>query len=231
MAATKAPPPPLDVELTGLPPEARWREWMGRIEAVIFAAAQPVPRAVLAQLVGRHCGVDQLIADIRHELRDRPYEIVSVAGGFRFQTRRDFAAVIAAARVTPPSPGGDLTKSEWLALMTIAYFQPITRAQMTLAIGIDISRDVIARLKARAVIASGPRSPEPGAPYTYVTTAEFLAHCGFESLRDLPDIETLEEAGLLSKDRLETLSGVMPRDDELLPEPPEGEDVIEPLQD
>ena len=48
-------------------------------------------------------------------------------------------------------------------------------------------------------IAAGPRSPQPGAPYTYVTTDGFLSRFGFNSLRDLPDFEKLEDAGLLSK--------------------------------
>jgi chromosome segregation and condensation protein ScpB len=40
---------------------------------------------------------------------------------------------------------------------------------------------------------SGPRSPTPGAPYTYVTTKQFLVQFGFNSLRDLPDAEALED--------------------------------------
>lgn len=51
-------------------------------------------------------------------------------------------------------------------------------------------------------------SPQPGAPYTYVTTKTFLSHFGFDTLRDLPDFEALEDAGLLSKDKL--LAGDIP---------------------
>ena len=57
-------------------------------------------------------------------------------------------------------------------------------------------------------IAAGPRSPQPGAPYTYVTTKAFLGHFGFDTLRDLPDMELLEDAGLLSKEKL--LAGDLP---------------------
>ena len=52
------------------------------------------------------------------------------------------------------------------------------------------------------MIASGPRAPQPGAPYTYVTTPTFLLEFGLETLRDLPDFEALEDAGLLSKEKL-----------------------------
>ena len=54
---------------------------------------------------------------------------------------------------------------------------------------------------------------QPGSPYTYVTTKEFLSHFRFDTLRDLPDMEAFEDAGLLGKEKL--LAGVIPlaRDD------------------
>ncbi|BCH19682.1 hypothetical protein MesoLjLa_65330 (plasmid) [Mesorhizobium sp. L-2-11] len=66
----------------------------------------------------------------------------------------------------------------------------------------EISRDLIGHLRGAGLIASGPRSPTPGAPYTYVTTKAFLLEFGLDTLRDLPDFEALEDAGLLSKDML-----------------------------
>ncbi|MGN6773485.1 MAG: SMC-Scp complex subunit ScpB, partial [Rhizobiaceae bacterium] len=53
-----------------------------------------------------------------------------------------------------------------------------------------------------------PRSPTPGAPYTYVTTKQFLLEFDLATLRDLPDFEALEDAGLLSKEKL--LAGDIP---------------------
>jgi segregation and condensation protein B len=86
--------------------------------------------------------------------------------------------------------------------MCIAYFQPITRTELSAFFGHEISRDLIGNLRGFGFIASGPRSPTPGAPYTYVTTKAFLLQFGFDPLRDLPDIEKLEDAGLLSKEKL-----------------------------
>jgi segregation and condensation protein B len=191
----------IDTELAELPPELRWREWMGRVEAVIFAAPEPVTRDILARIVGRDCNLEQIIDDIRAELRSRPYELVSVAGGWQHRTRKGFADAIGAATgqgaATKP-----LSQSEALILMCIGYFQPITRGELGRVFGKEISRDVIGHLRALGFIAAGPRSPTPGAPYTNVTTKAFLSHFGFDTLRDLPDIEMLEDAGLLSKDRL-----------------------------
>lgn len=169
----------LDVELDDLPPPARWREWMGRVEAVIFAASEPVTREVLARVVGKACSLDLLIDDIRDELRGRPYELVAVAGGWSFRTRLGHAAAIRAAGVTS-EPAADQSRREALVLMTGAYFQPVTRGELSQFFGMEVSRDTIAALRRRELIAAGPRSPQPGAPYAYVTTPAFLSHFGFE---------------------------------------------------
>jgi segregation and condensation protein B len=191
----------LDVELTDLPADLRWREWMGRVEAIIFAAAEPVTRQTLARVVGQECSIDALIEDIREELRERPYELAAVAGGFVLRTKKTFAAAIRAATGQGTEVRA-LSQLESLVLLAIALFQPITRAELGRFFGKEISRDLIAALRGHAFIGPGPRSPLPGAPYTYVTTKTFLAHFGFDTLRDLPDFESLEAAGLLCKERV-----------------------------
>lgn len=195
-----------DRELDHLPAEARWREWMNRVEAAIFAADEPLPRETLARIVGKSCNLDLIIADIRHELRGRPYDLVAVAGGWKHLTRPHYADAIRVA--VGASVTKDLSESDILVLMMIAYFQPVTRSELGKFFGREISRDQIGNLRRSDMITSGPRSPQPGAPYTYVTTPAFLLRFGLNTLRDLPDFEALEDAGLLSKDQL--LAGDFP---------------------
>src|SRR5277367_1565019 len=187
----------LDRELDDLPAPARWREWMGRVEAVIFASAEPVLRENLARVVGKACNLGLIIDDIRDELSGRPYELVSVAGGWSFRTKLGFGDAIRAAIGGPQT--AELSRSNALVLMGIAYFQPITRGELSQFLGREVSRDAIAALREEDLIAAGPRSPTPGAPYAYVTTPGFLGEFGFESLRDLPDIEKLQDAGLIGR--------------------------------
>jgi segregation and condensation protein B len=201
MARRRRATPPLDTELAELPPELRWREWMARVEAVIFAAPGPVERDTLTRVVGRDCSLELVIADIRDALRDRPYELASIAGGWQLRTRPRHAEAIHAAFGSEPA-AVQLSQTEMLVLACIAYHQPVTRSELGEMIGKSVSRDIIAELRARDFIAAGPRSPQPGAPYTYVTTKAFLSYFGLDTLRDLPDMEALEDAGLLSKDRL-----------------------------
>ncbi|MBN7776183.1 SMC-Scp complex subunit ScpB [Nitratireductor aquimarinus] len=197
----KAGAPLFDRELEHLPQALRWREWMARVEAVIFAAPEPVSRETLTQVIGRDCSLDLIIEDISAELADRPYELVRVAGGWQHRTRPAVADAIRSA-FGIEEQGESLSEAEALVLMTIGYFQPITRSELSSFFAREISRDLIGKLRRAGFIASGPRSPQPGAPYTYVTTPGFLAHFGFETLRDLPDFEKLEDAGLLNKEKL-----------------------------
>ncbi|SIQ89521.1 segregation and condensation protein B [Rhizobium sp. RU35A] len=198
MARTPRPPDVLDTDLPGLSPEARWREWMNRVEAVIFASSEPVGRAMLARVVGRDCDLDRLIEDIQAGLATRPFEIVSIAGGFQYRTRPAYAAAVRVSGA-PVSASPGLSQHEATVLMVIGYFQPVTRSELSRIFGREVSRDTIAALRRQDFIAAGPRSPLPGAPYTYVTTPAFLAAFGLSNLRDLPDLEMLEDAGLLSR--------------------------------
>ena len=146
-----------------------------------------------------------LIEDIREELRGRPYDPVSVAGGWKHLTRPAYTDAIRSAfgmSVGGSGRAADLTQSDALVLMCIAYFQPITRGELSSFFGKEISRDLVGNLRSHGFIASGPRAPQPGAPYTYVTTQVFLLEFGLDTLRDLHDREALEDAGLLSKEKL-----------------------------
>lgn len=187
---------PLDIELADLPQALRWREWMARVEVVLFASSDPVGRDVLTRVVGRDCALDLLIEDISAELAGRPYEIARIAGGWQFRTRLQHSAAIRVARGEGDITR-DLSQNEALVLTIIAYMQPVARSAISRLTGREVSRDLIARLHRQGLIARGPRSPEPGAPYTYVTTPGFLVQFGLETLRDLPDLEALEDAGLL----------------------------------
>ncbi|QEE37566.1 SMC-Scp complex subunit ScpB (plasmid) [Octadecabacter sp. SW4] len=177
-----------DRELEDLPQELRWREWMGRIEAVLFASASPIGRDDLVRVVGQGASVEMLIEDIQAELTGRPYELAQVAGKWMFRTRTQFAdAIKAAADLGEQSLA--FTEMEMGVLCAIAYHQPIDRAGLKGIFGKEVSRDLLARLRFKDLIASGPRAPRPGAPHTFVTTETFLATFDLQTLRDLPELE------------------------------------------
>nr|WP_082899249.1 SMC-Scp complex subunit ScpB [Sulfitobacter sp. EhC04] len=177
-----------DRELEDLPQELRWRGWMGRIEATLFASASPVGREDLARVVGQEASVEMLIEDIQAELVGRPYELAETAGGWMFRTKTQFAEAIKAATDLGDQPLA-FTEMEMGVLCAIAYHQPIDRAGLKDIFGKDVSRDLLARLRFKDLIASGPRAPRAGAPHTFVTTEMFLTAFDLQTLRDLPELD------------------------------------------
>jgi len=105
-----------DRELEALPPELRWREWMLRVEAVIFASSEPVSREMLARVVGKECSIDLLVDDLIDELRDRPYDLVLVAGGWQHRTRARFAETIRISTAPARSVAPRLSETESMVL-------------------------------------------------------------------------------------------------------------------
>ncbi|WP_145111058.1 SMC-Scp complex subunit ScpB [Cereibacter sediminicola] len=187
--------PDLDRELADLPAELRWREWMRRIEAVLFASASPVPREDLARVVGQGASVDLLIEDLAADLEDRPYEVVRVGAGWWLRTRPAYGPAIRAAA----DAGGqalNLAEFDLAVLAAIAVHQPIGREGLRDIFGKEIPRELIGRLVERDLIGTGPREPRRGAPHTFVTTEAFLAVFGLETLRDLEEAEQQRDAGL-----------------------------------
>ena len=185
----------LDRDLADLPPDLRWREWLRRIEAVLFASANPVARDDLARVVGQGASVDLLIDDLAVDLEGRPYEVAQVGAGWILRTRAAYAPAIRAA-ADVGDKALNLSAFDLAVLSAIAYHQPVSRDGLKDIFGKEISRDLIGRLAERDLIGTGPREPRRGAPYTFVTTDAFLVAFGMESLRDLPDPEQLADAGL-----------------------------------
>lgn len=181
--------PLFDRELEGAPAAWRWREWMNRVEAVIFASGKIVPREVLQRVIGWETNLDMLIENIQSELKGRPYELVPVGGGWMHRTREQYSDAIHAAADTGEKIV-DLNEAEMAVLCAIAYHQPLSRDGLKDMFGKDINRDLLARLRFKKLIGNGPKSPHRGAPHTFVTTSEFLVMFDMQSLRDLPELET-----------------------------------------
>ena len=181
--------------MADLPPDLRWRAWMRRVEAVLFASATPVARDDLARVVGQAASVDLLIGDLAADLEGRPYEVARVGAGWVLRTKAAYAPAIRAA-ADVGARALDLNAFDTAVLAAIAYHQPISRDGLKDIFGREISRDLILRLTDRDLIGTGPRAPRRGAPYTFVTTDTFLAVFGLKTLQDLPDAEQLADAGL-----------------------------------
>lgn len=188
MARRKASSSPFDRELAHLSPEARWSAWLARVEAVLFASAEPVPRHALARVTGEGAALDALLEDLRESLANRPYELVRIGEGWMLRTRAAYADAIRAAARLPQNDLPMLRETDQAVLAAIALHQPVARATLAEIFGREIGPETFARLRAHGLVANGPRSPRSGSPQTFVTTQAFLARFG------LSDLDALREA-------------------------------------
>ena len=162
------------------------REVHAAIEAVVMAAVDPVPPAVIAQLVELPTArVEEICDELEQEyVRDgRGFTLARVAGGYRYQTHPDahpyverFALDGQTARLSGPA-------LETLAI--IAYKQPIGRAQLSAIRGVNVDA-TLKTLVARGYVEEIGHDPTPGNPSLFGTTDVFLERLGLDAVDQLP---------------------------------------------
>ena len=163
-------------------------ERLRAIEAIVLVAHDPVPPDLLAQLL--ECSIDdiasaceQLAAEYREQ--QRGFELVRVAGGYRYQTHGDLTPYV--ERFLLHDQRARLSAAALETLAIVAYKQPISRAQIASIRGVDPD-GVLRTLQGRGYIDAVGRDPGPGQAVLFGTTTTFLERLGLDSLDDLPAI-------------------------------------------
>ena len=163
-------------------------------EALVFASAGPVSSAYIAERLPR--GVD--VVHVMHELKalyaGRGVTLVQAGDGWAFRTAPDLSFVIR----TDETEVRKLSRAALEVLSIIAYHQPVTRAEIEDIRGVQTSKGTLDVLMEACWVRFRGRRRSPGRPVTFGTTRDFLDHFGLEELRDLPGLEELKGAGLLS---------------------------------
>ena len=184
------------------------------IEALIFAAPEPVSSGEIAKAIRRAAEesvapetrewdkinakkVENAIAELGERLahEDRAIELQEGASGWRFVTRADYAEWVRA--LLPEMRPEKLSPAALETLALIAYRQPITRADIEAVRGVSVDGQ-IHKLMDRGLIHVGGRADLPGRPMLYETTEEFMEHFGVKDLEDLPNAEELRKVELPS---------------------------------
>jgi segregation and condensation protein B len=161
------------------------------LEAVLFAAPEPVNRVGLQRICGEDVtweAIEEALEELRRrsEGPDRGVQLVEVGGGWQLLTRPEFFPYV--RRTGRESREEKLSPAALETLSVIAYDQPITRARVDGIRGVA-SGTLIRQLMDRRLVKVSGRENTPGSPFLYGTTRRFLEHFGLRSLRDLPDPE------------------------------------------
>ena len=158
------------------------------IEAVILAATEPVPPALLAQLVELPTArVEELCDELaaEYEREGRGFQLARVAGGYRFQTHPEAYAYV--ERFVLEGQVARLSGPALETLAIVAYKQPIARAQISAIRGVNVDA-TLKTLTARGYIEESGHEHTPGNPTLFSTTQAFLERLGIDSLADLPPL-------------------------------------------
>ena len=163
------------------------------IEAILFAAAEPVSLGALAQRLPEGTDAKELVEELKSLYANRGVTLVEIDGRYAFRTAPDLAGRLQIEREVPRK----LSRAAIETLAIIAYHQPVTRAEIEEIRGVALSRGTLDLLMEIGWIEPKGRRRTAGRPVTWRTTAAFLDQFGLEKVDDLPGLEELKAAGLL----------------------------------
>lgn len=163
------------------------------VEAILFAATDPVSVADLAARMPHGCDPAEALAHLRRRYEGRGVTLVRIQDSYAFRTASDLGFLMQKESVETRK----LSRAAIETLAIIAYHQPVTRAEIEEIRGVAVSRGTVDQLFEMEWIRLGRRRMTPGRPVTFVVTDGFLDHFGLETAKDLPGIKELRAAGLL----------------------------------
>ncbi len=193
------------------------------LETALLCASQPVSVRELRVLFSDALGADtvkHLLEELQLDWATRGLELVSVASGWRFQSRPELREYL--DRLHPEKPP-KYTRAVLETLAIIAYRQPVTRGDMEDIRGVTINSQILKQLEDRGWVEVIGHRETVGRPGLYATTKQFLDDLGLTSLDQLPLLQTGETQNaalseLLGEDFEEPAQAALSLDEALSPE-------------
>jgi segregation and condensation protein B len=200
--------------------EARPEE-LRLLEALLFAAAEPLDERTLAKRLSAGADVHECLRRLQIEYAPRGVNLVHVGNKWAFRTANDLSWLLTHEAIEPKK----LSRAAVETLAIIAYHQPVTRAEIEEIRGVSAAKGTVDVLLETGWIRPRGRRKAPGRPLTYGTTAEFLSHFGLEAVGDLPGLDELKGSGLFDGTLPAGFSVPEPSDDPALRD---NEEPLEP---
>lgn len=170
------------------------------LEALLFAAAEPLDEATLARRLPAELDVGALLGELQAAYANRGVNLCRIAGKWQLRTAPDLSHVLEEERREVRR----LSRAALETLAIVAYHQPVSRAEIEEMRGVGLSRGTLDLLMEIGWVRPAGRRQVPGRPIVYGTTDGFLEHFGMAEIGDLPGLEELRAAGLLQKGALPT---------------------------
>lgn len=163
------------------------------LEAMLFAAGEPLDEATIAARLPEGSDVRALLAELSADYAPRGVNLVRVAGKWMLRTAPDLGFLLARDKPEPRR----LSRAALETLAIIAYHQPVTRAEIEEIRGVSTNKGTLDVLLAAGWVRLRGRRRSPGRPVTYGTSETFLVHFGLDAIGDLPGLDELRGTGLI----------------------------------
>ncbi len=190
------------------------------IEALLFAASEPLSEAQLGECLAEGADVPLLLSELAEDYQARGVVLQQVAGKWTFRTADDLSFLLRREAVEQKR----LSRAALETLAIIAYHQPVTRAEIEEVRGVSVSKGTLDALMEMGWVKMRGRRRVPGRPVTYGTTEEFMSHFGLNDIKDLPGARELKGAGLLDANVPADFEIPVPMSDDEVPDDEDGLD-------
>lgn len=179
-------------QLFATPQPSSMQEAVRMVEALLFAASEPLSEAQLAARLTGDVELTDVLSELKRFYANRGVNLVRVAGKWSFRTAGDLGWLLVPEAKEPKK----LSRAALETLAICAYHQPVTRAEIEDIRGVAISKGTLDLLLETGWVRLRGRRKAPGRPVTYGTAEGFLAHFGLERVGDLPGLEELKRTGM-----------------------------------
>ena len=163
------------------------------IEAVIFAAAEPLDVDTIESKITKKGNVAKSLEKLQQEYSQRGINLVCIKEKWSFRTSPNLSKIMLQEKMVEKK----LSRAAVETLAIIVYHQPVTRAEIEEIRGVAFGTNTLEILMELNWVKPGGRKDVPGRPIQYVTTDDFLSHFNLQKLSDLPTIDELGAAGLI----------------------------------
>ena len=169
------------------------------IEAIIFAAAEPLDVDTIENKVSKKSNVVKLLEKLQNEYSNRGINLVCIKNKWSFRTSPKLSNLMSQEKTVEKK----LSRAAVETLAIIVYHQPVTRAEIEEIRGVAFGTNTLEILMELNWVKPGGRKEVPGKPIQYLTTDEFLSHFNLQKLSDLPTVDELGAAGLIDSSSID----------------------------
>ena len=169
------------------------------IEAIIFAAAEPLDLDTIESKLSKKTDIQQCLDKLQKEYSSRGINLVCISKKWSFRTSPNLSNLMSQEKTVEKK----LSRAAVETLAIIVYHQPVTRAEIEEIRGVAFGTNTLDILMELNWVKPGGRKDVPGKPIQYVTTDDFLSHFNLQKLSDLPTVDELGAAGLIDSSSID----------------------------